>query len=393
MRILHVIRWLDFADGGPPVVVTRAAAAQAELGHQVTIACYSCGADEETENQLSTLSNWDKVQLQRFPQPDRLERLWGMDAARRLRPLIAESDVVHIHNVWETILLRAAAAAKAAGKPYLVMLNGMLDPWSLAQREWKKKFAMAIAHRRMLNSSASLHVNSESERDLIAPLHLTAPATVIPNGVALEEIGSLPAHGEFAASHPKLAGRRFILFLGRLHFKKGLDYLADSFARLARNMPDLDLVVAGKDDGEQQHFQDRVAALGLSPRVHIVGPLYGREKFAALADCECFVLPSRQEGFSLAILEAMAAGAAVVISEQCHFPEIAAAGAGEVVPLDADAVAGATQRVLENPNRRRMGQIGREMVLRHFTWKRVAEQMVSVYGSLQTSDVHLRRAA
>ena len=230
MRILHVIKRLDFADGGPPVIVTRLATAQVQLGHAVTVACYACPADEQSQNQLAKLANWNKVRFLRFPQPDRLEQLIGGDAGRRLGPLVAEADVVHIHNVWETILLRTAAAARSAGKPYVVLLNGMLEPWSLNQRRWKKKLALAVAHRRMLNSSATLHVSTENERDLIAPLGLTAPSVVIPNGVALEEIESLPPPGQFIGARPRLAGRRFILFMGRLHFKKGLDYLADAFA-------------------------------------------------------------------------------------------------------------------------------------------------------------------
>ena len=143
--------------------------------------------------------------------------------------------------------------------------------------------------------------------------------------------------------------------------------------------------MAGKDDGEQDNFQKRVAALGLSQRVHVVGPLYGQDKFAALVDCACFALPSRQEGFSLAVLEAMGAAAPVVISEQCHFPEVAASGAGEIVQLNADAVADAIERILADPNRRRIGQAGRELVLRRFTWENVARQAVSVYERLQSA--------
>jgi glycosyltransferase involved in cell wall biosynthesis len=336
--------------------------------------------DGQTDQRLAGLPFWDQVAVHRFPVCSRWERLTGRSAGRRLRPLIEAADVIHLHNVWEGILLQAAAGARAAGKPYVIVVNGMLDPWALSQKGLKKRLALMLAHRRMLNGSAMLHLLNEDERRLIEPLRLTAPSAIIPNGVTLEEIDPLPPRGEFLSARPELGGRGYVLFLARLHYKKGLDYLADSFAILAGRHPKLDLVVAGPDGGEREKFQSRVAAAGLSGRVHLVGPLYNREKIAALVDCECFVLPSRQEGFSIAVLEAMAAGAPVVLSQACHFPEAATAGAGEVVPLDAAAVAGAMDRIVSDPQRSRFGRAGRALVEAHYTWQRVAEQTIAVYG-------------
>jgi len=127
-------------------------------------------------------------------------------------------------------------------------------------------------------------------------------------------------------------------------------------------------------------FRQQVARLGLTTRVHIVGPLWGEDKLAAIVDADCFCLPSRQEGFSMAITEVMACGLPVVISEPCHFPEVREAGAGEVVPLDARAIADALERVLQDPQQRqRMGQAGRELVRSRYTWPHIAEQCVRAY--------------
>jgi glycosyltransferase involved in cell wall biosynthesis len=380
LRILHVIGWLDFADGGPPMLATRLAAAQARLGYEVSIALYSSGGDvdQQTDKRLAGLPFWDKVAVHRFPPSSRLERLTGRAAGRRLRPLIESADVIHLHNVWEGILLQGAAIARSLAKPYILVVNGMLDPWALAQKGLKKRLALTLTHRRMLNG-AMLHLLNEDERRLIVPLGITAQSTIIPNGVTLEEIDPLPPRGEFLSGRRELGGRHYVLFLARLHYKKGLDYLADSFAILAKKHPALDLVVAGPDGGERESFQARVAAAGLTGRVHVVGPLYNRQKMAALVDCECFVLPSRQEGFSIAVLEAMAAGAPVVLSEACHFQEAATAGAGEVVPLDAAALAAAMDRVVSDPDRARFGKAGRALVEAHYTWQKVAEQTVAVY--------------
>jgi glycosyltransferase involved in cell wall biosynthesis len=389
MRILHVIGRLDFADGGPPVLATRLAAAQAHLGHHVGIAAYSCDADDETGQQLLRLPFGDKVNLHLLPPGGRWERLIGSGAAAGLAPLIRASDVVHLHNVWEVILLRAAADARKAGKPYLIVPNGMLDPWSLSQKPLKKRLAMFLAYRRMLDNCAVLHLLNEEEGELIAPLKLKADTAIIPNGVMLEEIDPLPARGEFIAGRKELTGKRFLLFLSRLHYKKGLDYLADAFAIIAPKFADLHLVVAGPDGGEKENFQNRIAAAGLRSRVHVVGPLYGKDKFGAMVDCQCFVLPSRQEGFSIAILEAMAAGAPVVASEACHFPQLQTEGAGLVTPLESGAIAAAIEKVLNDPERRRLGQKGRALVEEHYTWNRVAEQTIGVYQhAVRTAKVH-----
>lgn len=224
-----------------------------------------------------------------------------------------------------------------------------------------------------------LHLGNEDERRLIEPLGIKAPAAIIPNGVTLEEIDPLPTRGQFGASRPELKGRPFILFLSRLHYKKGLDYLANAYAIVAKHHANIDLVVAGPDGGERENFQRQIDAAGLNNRVHLVGPLYGKDKFAALVDCECFTLPSRQEGFSVAILEAMAAKAPVVISEGCHFPEVATGGAGEVVPLNTEAVAAALDQVLSNPDRAKIGQTGRAMIEANYTWSRIAQRTIAVY--------------
>jgi glycosyltransferase involved in cell wall biosynthesis len=282
--------------------------------------------------------------------------------------------------MWEPVIWAAAGAARHARRPYLLAPHGMLDPWSLAQRSWKKRLALALGWRRLLDQAAALHVLNADEARLLGPLRLAVPTAIIPNGIFLEEVEPLPSPCAFAADRPGLGGRPYVLFLSRLHYKKGLDYLAAAFARLAAVRPDVQLVVAGPDGGARADFEQRVARAGLSGRVHVVGPLAGRNKWAALAGATCFCLPSRQEGFSMAILEALACRVPVVVSEACHFPEVTEVGAGEVVPLDAAAIAAALDRVLADPvSAGRMGAAGRRLVEGRFTWRRAAEQSVETY--------------
>ncbi len=176
-----------------------------------------------------------------------------------------------------------------------------------------------------------------------------------------------------------------MLFLSRLHYKKGLDILADAFRRVAPLFPDVDLVVAGPDGGAEDEFRGRIRQYGLEERVHMTGGLYGPAKIAALKRAACFCLPSRQEGFSVAITEALACGVPVAITDACHFPEVGEAGAGIVSPLDPMAVAAALERILEDPDRAaRMGAAGAKLVRDNYTWPRIAVQTIAAYQDFQS---------
>ena len=240
--------------------------------------------------------------------------------------------------------------------------------------------ALAFRYRALLNEAAFLHALNRDERRLMAPLGLTTETVVIPNGVFLEELDPLPTRGAFRAKHPGLGEAPYVLFLSRLHFKKGLDVLAEAFAILAAQRSDVHLVVAGPDDGARQDFEHRIAAARLTARVHVVGPLYGPDKYAAFVDAACFCLPSRQEGFSVAITEALACGVPVVISDACHFPEGSEAGAGLITALDAPAVAGALGRLLDEPaTAARQGAAGAALVRARYTWHAVAAECLREY--------------
>jgi glycosyltransferase involved in cell wall biosynthesis len=256
----------------------------------------------------------------------------------------------------------------------------MLDPWSLQQKPVRKRIALRLGYRRMLDGAAFLHFLTDAERNGTTGLHLKSRPVVIPNGIFLEELGPLPQRGVFRAAHPEFADGKLILFLGRLHFKKGLDILGDAFAIVAREFSGAHLIVAGPDYGAREAFESQIARLGISSKVHLVGPLYGAEKIAAYCDCDCFCLPSRQEGFSLAIIEAMACEAPVVITPECHFPEVAGAGAGVIVGLNAIAVAGGISTILRDASgARKMGENGRGLVVGRYTWEKVAKEMVDGY--------------
>lgn len=295
-------------------------------------------------------------------------------------------------------MVHAVNEARRQKKPVVLSPHGILTRWALSEKRLKKAIAMRLLYRRAIMSVSVVHALSSFEREEMAAFGFGGKVVVVPNGVFLEEIDPLPGAGEFQRSHPELGGDPFVLFLSRLHPIKGLDILVEAFARVLERLqhptptpsstPDAKalatvlprLVIVGPDFGMEASIRERAARLNISDRVHLTGPIFGRGKYEAMVDCACFCLPSGHEAFSVAIAEAMACGACVVISPECHLPEAEQAGAGLVVERDAGKLADALERVLsDETGRRAMGAAGRKLVEDRFTWTRVAEALVATY--------------
>jgi glycosyltransferase involved in cell wall biosynthesis len=383
LKILHAIVSFNPTMGGPPRIATRLAAGTAALGHSVTVVSYDDGSDEIRQSIQQDHAQVPGAELLKFislPKLSGFERLTASHAKRELSKIIRDFDVVHLHDSWSALSRGTMALAYKTGVPFVLLPNGMFDPWSMLQKRLKKQLVLASGYRRLLNHALFIHTGNQEEKDGVEQIGITAPMEIIPNGIYPKEFDPLPERGKFYAAHPELNSKPFILFLSRLHYKKGLDYLAPAFAAIAPKYPDISLVVAGPDEGAAEPFRQSIQSAGLTNRVHMVGPIFGPDRFTALVDSACFCLPSRQEGFSIAILEAMACARPVVITTSCHFPEVATAGAGEVIPLETSALIAALDRILSDPLRaEQMGRSGRNLVLTQYTWPTIAAQLVDAY--------------
>ncbi len=380
MRILHVIGSLAPLTGGPPRVAVRLAAAQALQEHEVAIAAYRAEEPLAVREMMGTIPGSEKLAIHELP-PVRLETLLTSRAKSRLGPLVRDADVLHLHNMWEGLLRAAAAIARQHRKPYFIQPNGMLDPWAMACRATKKRVAMRLLYRQMIERSSGLVLGNRNELELLAPLDLRVPKVLAPlNAIFMEEVSDLPSPDAFHQRFPQLGGRPFVLFIGRFHHKKGVDILAEAFAICACADQRVQLVMIGVDDGAEADFRARIERHGLTPRVHMLGPQHGAVKWEAFSAATCFILPSHQEGFSIAITEALACGLPVVITTNCHFPEVAEVGAGEVVDLTVENVAAALGRVMADPERRqRMSAAARLLVQTRFSCPVMARVVVSAY--------------
>ncbi|MEA2735664.1 MAG: hypothetical protein QOE14_2115 [Humisphaera sp.] len=372
-RVLHVISSLDSRAGGPPVAMAGLCKAQRAAGIDVSvIATYRAGQGHDLADDLAAVGvDVTRVGPARGPLQSHPDLSRAMDVA------VAKADVVHVHALWETVQHQAAISARRAGKPYLVTPHGMLTPWSLRQKALKKRIYLALRLRADLNGAAALHFTSSAERDMVAPLGLKPPALIEPLGVDLEEFRTLPALGSFRAKFPALQGKRIVMFLGRLHPGKGAEYLIPAIAqaRLTETM----LVLVGPDSGGFRATLEELADRhGVRDQVLFTGMLRGRDRIEALADADLFALPSEHENFGIAVVEALACGVPVVVSEGVALKgEIVAAGVGSSTALATDAIAAELARWLnDDALRRAAAEKARPFVWEKFDWSTVARNWV-----------------
>lgn len=381
LRILHVIDRLDPSDGGPPMVLSRLAGTQAHFGAQVTIVALEPTMKRDDILAVYTpLTGFDKIAIEYLSRDTVLERLLARQARARLIFLVESHDITHIHGIWRPHLLEATRAARRVGRPYVISPHGMLSNWSLTQKKFKKHMALSLGWRTALEQAAFLHVLNQDEGVAVRTVCTPRKLLMLPNGISLDEFSGQTDIEAVWNRFPQLRGIPYIAFVGRLHYSKGLDILANAFARVASATKGIQLVVLGPEFGEGDAFYAQIRRLGIQSRVHVLGGIYGADKIALLKHATCFCLPSRQEGFSMAILEAMAIGLPVVISDACHFPEVASEGAGQVVKLDADAFAQAILRLLtDDALRVQQGTKARQLVHSRYQWNSIAQDFIQAY--------------
>ncbi len=372
MNVLHVIRDLARSTGGPANALKGLAEAQAALGHSVTVFA------GDVVNSCLEISN---VALELAPAKG-FRFTASPDLSERLDRLVASSDVVHAHMVWDHLVLEAASAARRGGKPFILRTCGNIESWSISKKPLKKFFYWHLLGG-PLREAAFFHYTSEMERANSTALGGSSPSAVIPIGVLPEMIR--PADPDaFHRGFPQTQGKRIVLFLGRIHPKKQPALLLQAFAEVAKQDPTVHLVFAGPDEGTYTAYL-RVEATqqGISDRVSFLGELgtdAAREAYAAAA---VFVLPSHQENFGIAIVEAMAAGRPVIVSDRVGLAkEISDAGAGLVIFPDQPNLTNALLEILSNERAAgKMGENGRALALERFTWPNVAQRVLEMYDA------------
>ena len=390
MHILHVVPSLGPLRGGPSFTARALVSGLARAGIAVDIATTDDNGPGRLQVLLGQPQSEGGVSYWYFARQTRFYTVsWPL--ARWLDSHVAEYDLVHIHALFSFASLAAAACAARHRVPYIVRPLGTLSRWGMRHRRpWLKQISWQLFERHVLARAAAIHYTSEQERVEAAELGYDYRAVVISNPVEIDQTAVVLNRGELRRRYPQLAQRTIVLFLARLDPKKGFDLLLPAFAQAHAQRPDLALIIVG--DGDPAYVASlRAEAVRIGVAEHVVwaGFLAGDAKLAALADADLFVLPSYSENFGNAVVEALACGLPVVISDQVGVQqEVSAAKAGLVVPCQvADLAAAIVQLAADPALRQAMGARGRHLAKERFSPQAVTAQLQDLYAALIASQL------
>ena len=371
LRLAIVSGIVDASHGGPAMVLRQHVRA---LSRRMDVTVYG------------VVEAWQRQSVAEALPGSRLfpavwPRRWfrGAGLARALAADLAGVDVIHAHMLWDHPVWAAGRLAERAGKPFIITPHGsLMEPWRY--RSWPKRIYRRALGDAMLARTRFLHVLSDREAEGCRRAGVATPCRVIPNGLEAEAFAATRARERGLGRWPQLAGRRVLLYLGRLWRDKGVGDLVRAWA--AADRAPWTLVLAGPDyRGYRSGLLAQVAELGLQDRVLLTGEVGGLDKADLWALASAFVLPSRGEGFSMALLEAMAAGVPALYTRACFFPQLARAGGGLEVPAGEAGLAGGLDALLalDDAARAGMGARGRALAREKFTMDRVAEALMEMY--------------
>lgn len=378
MRILHVVSSVDPQLGGVAESIRSRGEKLVGMGHLVEVVSFD-------DPQAPFIANYT-LKLHALG-PGYTAWQYHPGLVSWLRTNVQRFDAVVVDGIWQYHGHGTRRALAGTGAPYYVFTHGMLDPWfkrAYPLKHLKKWLFWLWADYRVLRDARAVLFTCEEEKKLaresfwlyrsnerLAPLGTTEPPSkeTVPTA-------------DFLKTIPKISGQPFFLFLGRIHPKKGCDLLLNAFAAASKVHPSHHLVMAGPSDPNYLAvLQDQVRALGIEQRVHWTGMVKGNAKWGALYTCDAFVLPSHQENFGIAVVEALACKKPVLISNKVNiWREIRQDGCGLVAP---DTLAGTTSLLrdwldLSAEKRAAMAQAARQTFEMRYTVRASAEALLKV---------------
>jgi glycosyltransferase involved in cell wall biosynthesis len=375
MKVIHLATTLERSLGGISRSVPRLAGALAEAG--VDVVLVAARAKEPT----FTREDLPGVDL-RLGRDQR-------EVRKLLEGALAEAGpgaLIHHAGIWTSLNHDAATLGRRSEVPAICSPRSMLDPWALQHRWMKKRVAWWVYARRDLRNAACIHATAELEAENIRRVLPEAPIAVVPNGIDAPPWKERP-QGEEGAP-------RRLLFLSRLHPKKGLEDLIRAFGRLAPQ--GWVLSIAGNDEENYRSRLERLAAeLNGAARVEFLGPVGDRDKWDVYRSADLFVLPSYSENFGLVVGEALAVGTPVITTQAAPWQELQQERCGWWVPTGEEALLGALREALavDRGELLEMGIRGRRLITARYSWASVARKMIAVYEDVLARNQQQRGAA
>lgn len=387
MRVLHVIPSLTGRDGGPGKAVVQMCRELQQRGHHPLIYTTNADGAECLSVPIGRVTEIEGTATVYFQVNGGHYYKVSWSLASAVRQNVSGFDMVHVHALYQFPSTVAAYCCRRRSVPYIVQPHGSLDPYLFRRHPVRKRVYEMAVERRNLRSASAVLFTSKEEMTLARSLGLRFRGAVMPLGVQIEERES--GLREVADRlWPELAGKKVMLFLGRIHPVKAMDVLARAFGDIHREHLDVRLVIAGPatDDYAARLRQWLAAEKALEATV-FTGMVEDERKAALLERADVLVLPSYTESFGLAAAEAMAAGVPVVVSNRVKiWREIDGAGAGLIVNPEAKELAKATLALLrDKPMARYMGAQGARLARDRFSWSVAGDRLVRLYEEVISS--------
>lgn len=368
MKILHTMPDIDKEASGPSYSVVRLCQSLIELGEASSVALIGNSRRFEF--------------LHEFPKGIGPSRLGNSPAMLKwLRSTVKKGgvDIVHNHSLWMLPNVYPGWATKGTAIPYVVSPRGTLSTWAMGSGSKVKKFFWPLVQRPSIAHAACFHATSEAEVLDIRRHGFKQPIALIPNGI------DLPKH---RISSVQGSSRKTLLYLGRLHPIKGVDFLLQAWNSLQHEFPDWDLRIVGPVDNDNaQALMSMAQSLSLR-RVEFSGPVYGPDKFDAYRQANLYVLPTHSENFAVTVAEALACGTPVVVSQGAPWKGVQERNAGWWPEIGYEPLL-ATLREAMGKSREHlceMGNNGRNWMIEDFSWNSIAGKMQHTYRWLLGQD-------
>lgn len=380
MNILHITPYYApaYSFGGVVRMVEGLAQAQRDRGHQVIILTTDAlSIKERYTGDLESIQ--EGIRVIRCPNLVHALRRYNLDTplsmSAQAKNIMPDVDIVHLHEFRTVENLLVTPIASEHHKPIILSPHGTLTydtGRSLLKSIWDKILSPRITSH-IQHVVALAQAELEDAQATWEQFANIPNFSIVPNGVSFNDYANLPDARTFREKY-QLGDARIILFMGRLHQRKGVDVLVKAFKKA--NLSNTKLVIAGPDEG----MLPTLEALA-NDNIILTGYLSGEDRLSALASTDVFALPAIGEGLSMAVLEAMASGLPVLLSHGCNLPEAETAHAGYVVDVDEREIASALERLFSDPeNLQQMGQNAQSLIRQKFTWEIVAQQMEDVYS-------------
>ncbi|QKQ75885.1 glycosyltransferase [Nostoc sp. TCL240-02] len=387
MKILHIIPSIASVRGGPSQAVIEVVKALRDENIEAEIVTTNDNGNDLLDVPLGRRIEYNQVPVNFFkrfsPKVGSIrEFAFSRELTIWLWQNVSKYDLLHVHAIFSYPSTVAMAIARFQRVPYIVRPLGQLCEWSLQQSSRKKQIYLQLIEKANLNYSKSIHFTSKQEQQEASQLNLSSPSFILPHGVDIPNIN--PNARQHLRQYLNLPDDEpIILFLSRLHHKKGLEYLIPALGKLSDYRFTFVLAGSGSQEYESE-IKSLLVSNGIKNRTHITGFVKGEIKDLIMQGSDLFALTSYSENFGVAALEALAVGLPVLLTPGIALADLVAQQhLGYVTELQVTAITAAIQQVLDCPEEaQKRGDRAQKFILENYTWDRIASKLISVYTDI-----------